>query len=87
MSRPPVKRYTLALMTPERTETQLRVGEFPQPERAIELAALIAAEMGLEEGHMGWSIEVRDPEGARLHAVQIVPRELALEPEASFAIV
>jgi hypothetical protein len=58
-------------MTPEQTETQLRVGEFPEAERAIELAELIAAEMSLEEGRSGWSIEVRCPLGLRLYSAPV----------------
>jgi hypothetical protein len=66
-----LKKYILVLMTPEQAESQLRVGEFPEADRAIELAELIAAEMGLEEERAGWSIEVRDPGGSRLHAARV----------------
>jgi hypothetical protein len=81
-----LKKYTLVLMTPERTESQLRVGEFPEAGRAVELAELIAAEMGLEEERVGWSIEVRDPRGSRLHAVPVGRCEPSPEPQRVFAV-
>lgn len=81
-----MKNYTLVLMTPEQTESQLRVGEFPEADRAIELAELIAAEMGLEEERAGWSIEVRDPQGSRLHAVSVGPCEPFPEHKRVFAV-
>jgi hypothetical protein len=67
VARPPLQQYTLALMTPAQTESQLRIGQFQEPGKAIQLAELIAAEMSLEPGRLGWSIEVRDPQGAKLY--------------------
>ena len=68
-----LKLYSLALMTPAQVESELRAGIFPSAERAVELAEMIAAEMGLAEERSGWSIEVRDPQGSRLCVVPVAP--------------
>lgn len=77
-----MKTYTLALVTPDQAESQIQVGEFPEEGRAIELAELIAAEMGLEAGESrsGWSIEVRDPKGSRLYTVPVGPSAAHAQP-------
>ena len=70
---PPVIRYTFALMSPDQTEGRVRIGEFPRPESAIQLAELIAAEMALEESRewAGWTLEVRGAEGSKLLTVPV----------------
>ena len=80
-----LKTYTFTLITPEQIESQFRVGEFPEAERAIELAELIAAEMGLAEERSGWAIEVRGPQGSRLHKVPVGPCTSNAQHKAALA--
>lgn len=66
-------RYCLALMSPQHSESQIRVGEFPTADRAFELAEHIAFDLGIEieSQWSGWSIEVRSAQGERLFAVPV----------------
>jgi hypothetical protein len=68
-----VNKYCLALISPQRSESHLRAGEFPVAERAFELAELIAADLGLEvDGKwQGWTVEVRSAEGRKLFATPV----------------
>jgi hypothetical protein len=79
-----LQKYCLALMSPQRVEGYLRVGEFPVAERAFELAELMALELGLdgEQSWSGWTIEVRCAEGRRLFAVPVADRNLRGRPAA-----
>ena len=77
-----MQQYCLALMSPQCTESQLRVGEFPVAERAFELAELMALELGFEKKWSGWTIEVRCPQGRRLFAVSVGDRSLHERPAA-----
>jgi hypothetical protein len=65
--------YCLALLSPQRAESHLRVGEFPAAERAFELAELMALEFGIdvEKNWSGWTIEVRCPQGRKLFAAPV----------------
>lgn len=83
-----MKTYTLALITPDQAESQIQVGAFPEEGRAIELAELIAAEMGMEAGESrsGWSIEVRDPQGLKLHKVPVGPCALRGQHKTALAV-
>jgi hypothetical protein len=66
-------KYCIALVSPERAESHLRVGEFPAAERAFELAELIAYDLGLEAdgSWWGWTVEVRSGPGRKLFAVPV----------------
>jgi hypothetical protein len=68
-----VTRYCLALMSPQHSESQIRVGEFPTADRAFELAELIAFDLGIEieSQWSGWTVEVRSAQGKRLFAVPV----------------
>jgi hypothetical protein len=68
-----VTRYCLALMSPQHSESQIRVGEFPTADRAFELAEHIAFDLGIENESQwsGWSIEVRSAQGQKLFAVPV----------------
>jgi hypothetical protein len=68
-----LQKYCLALLSPQRAESHLRVGEFPMAERAFELAELMALELGIdaEKNWSGWTIEVRGPEGRKLFAAPV----------------
>lgn len=65
--------YCFALTSPRHSESRLRVGEFPSAERALQLAELIAFELGAEaDGDWrDWTVEVRNSEGQRLFAVPV----------------
>ena len=66
-------RYCFALTSPLSTECHLRVGEFPNPEKAFQLAELIALELGIEADSQwaGWNVEVRSLQGERLFATAV----------------
>ena len=68
-----MQKYCLALLSPQRAESHLRVGEFPVAERAFELAELMALELGIDadKDWSGWTIEVRGPEGRKLFAAPV----------------
>ena len=68
-----MQKYCLALLSPQRAESHLRVGEFPVAERAFELAELMALELGVdvEKSWSGWTIDVRSPEGRKLFAAPV----------------
>ena len=65
--------YCFALTNPLESECHLRVGEFPSPEKAFELAELIALELSIEADSQwaGWSVEVRSLQGERLFAAPV----------------
>jgi hypothetical protein len=65
--------FCFALTSPRHSESRLRVGEFPSVERALQLAELIAFELGAEaDGNWrDWTVEVRNVEGRRLFAVPV----------------
>jgi len=75
-------KYCIALVSPQRAESHLRVGEFPAAERALELAELIAFDLGIEVGGKwwGWTVEVRSPQGRTLSAVAVVGPDLHQVP-------
>ncbi len=55
------------------SECRVRVGEFPNSERAFQLAELIALELSAESDARwsGWTVEVRDVRGQRLFATPV----------------
>ena len=65
--------FCFALTSPRHSESRLRVGEFPSAERALQLAELIAFELGAEtDGNWrDWTVEVRNAEGRSLFAVPV----------------
>ena len=65
--------FCFALTSPRHAESRLRVGEFPSARRALQLAELIAFELGVEpEGNWrDWTVEVRDAEGRSLFTVPV----------------
>jgi hypothetical protein len=65
--------FCFALTSPRHAESRLRIGDFPSVERALELAELIAFELGADaDGNwQDWSVEVRNSEGRRLAAVPV----------------
>jgi len=75
-------KYCIALVSPQRAESHLRVGEFPAAERALELAELIAYDLGIEvDGKWwGWTVEVRSPQGRTLSAVAVAGPDLHQVP-------
>jgi hypothetical protein len=78
----PMIKYCIALVSPQRAESHLRVGEFPAAERALELAELIAYDLGIEAGGKwwGWTVEVRSPQGRTLSAVAVAGPDLHQVP-------
>lgn len=76
--------YCIALVSPQRLESCLRVGEFPAAERAFELAELIAFDLSIEvDGHWwGWTVEVRTAQGRRLFAVPVAGADARQLPRA-----
>jgi hypothetical protein len=70
--------FCFALTSPRHSESRLRVGEFPSAERALQLAELIAFELGAEaDGNWrGWTVEVRNSEGQRLLAVPVAGADI-----------
>jgi hypothetical protein len=73
-----VTKYSLALMSPQNSESDVRVGEFPGAERAFQLAELIALDLSIEvDGKWrGWTVEVRSAQGRKLFAVPVVGDQL-----------
>jgi hypothetical protein len=68
-----VHKYCFALTNPPDSECHLRIGEFPDPETAFQLAELIALELGIEADGpwSGWMVEVRNLQGRRLFAAPV----------------
>ena len=54
-------KYCITLVSPQHSESHVRMGEFPMAERAFQLAELIALELGIEVDAKwwGWTVEVR----------------------------
>jgi hypothetical protein len=77
-------KYCIALVSPQRAESQLRVGEFPSAERAFELAELIAYDLGIDvDGkRWGWTIEVRSAQGRKLFSVPVAAADAHQLPDA-----
>ena len=77
-------KYCIALVSPQRAESHLRVGEFPAAERAFELAELIAYDLGIEvDGKWwGWTVEVRSAPGRKLFAVPVTGADAHQLPDA-----
>lgn len=78
-------KYCIALVSPQRAESHLRVGEFPAAERALELAELIAFDLSIEveAKWRGWTVEVRSPQGRKLFAVPVAGADLPRLPDAA----
>jgi hypothetical protein len=76
--------YCIALVSPHRAESRLRMGEFPAAERAFELAELIALELSIEvDGNWwGWTVEVRSAQGRKLLAVPVTGADAHQLPAA-----
>ena len=76
--------YCIALMSPDRAESRLRMGEFPAAERAFELAELIAFDLSIEvDGNWrGWTVEVRSAQGRKLFAVPVTDADVPRLPGA-----
>jgi hypothetical protein len=73
-----VTKYRLALINPQHSECDIRVGEFPGAETAFQLAELIALDLGIELDNKwcGWTVEVRSAQGRKLFAVPVVGGDL-----------
>lgn len=61
-----MRTYSFSLTSPSGLEQLYRIGQFPDAERALCLAELIASELSIGENgpYYGWTIEVRDCEGS-----------------------
>src|ERR1044071_6947725 len=68
-----MRSYCFALTSPSGLEQLLRMGQFPDSERAICLAELVAAEFSVDENGQrpDWTMEVRDSEGSVAFSVAI----------------
>lgn len=68
-----MRNYCFALTSPSGLEQLLRVGQFPDSERAICLAELIASELSIDENGQwpDWTMEVRDSEGSVVFSVAV----------------
>ena len=66
-------RYFFDLVNPQRSEYDFRGGEFPTPDRAFQLAELIALDLAIEPESKwsGWSIEVCNALGQSLFSVPV----------------
>jgi hypothetical protein len=71
-----VIKYCFALVSPQHSEIDFRVGEFPSLEHALHLAEFIASDLSIERKWSGWSIEVRNIEGRQLFAIAVPDGEL-----------
>jgi len=73
-----VNKFCVALRNPIDSECRLQLGEFPSPERAFQLAELIALELGAEAGGrwLGWTVEVRSLQGQTLFAAPVAGERL-----------
>ena len=63
--------YSFALVGPQQSELDFRIGEFPSPERALQLAELIALDLSIESRWSGWAIEVRNFYGRQLSSIPV----------------
>jgi hypothetical protein len=68
-----MKKYFFDLVSAQRSEFDFRVGEFPSPEHALQLAELIAFDLSTEaEGKwLGWTIEVRNTQNRQLFSIPV----------------
>ena len=68
-----MNRYFLVLIARDGLDSDFRVGEFPNPEKAFQLADVVASELSLDPYHRwaGGTLEVRDVHGQLLVAKRI----------------
>jgi hypothetical protein len=68
-----MQKYCVVLRNPTDTECRVRVGEFPDSERAFQLAELVALELSVEADTrwLGWTVEVRSLQGQKLFATPV----------------
>jgi hypothetical protein len=74
-----VNKYCFSLVSPQRSEFDFRLGEFPSPERALQLAELIASDLSIEAESKwsGWTIAVRNTHGRQLFSITLPDSEIA----------
>src|SRR5260370_1368378 len=77
-------KYCIALVSPQRSESHVRVGEFPAAERAFQLAELIAFDLGIEADGKWWAltVEVRRAQARKLLAVPVASADCHPPPAA-----
>ena len=68
-----MNRYFLVLIARDGLDSDFGVGEFPNPEKAFQLADVVASELSLDPDHRwaGGTLEVRDVHGQLLVAKRI----------------
>jgi hypothetical protein len=73
-----MNKYCFSLVSPQRSEFDFRVGEFPSPEHALQLAELTAFDLSIEAESKwsGWTVEVRNAQGRQLFAIPVPDSEL-----------
>jgi hypothetical protein len=73
-----MNKFCVALRNPIDSECRLQLGEFPNSERAFQLAEFIALELGAEAGArwLGWTVEVRSPQGQKLFVTPVAGERL-----------
>ena len=74
-----MNKYCFSLVSPQRSEFDFRVGEFPSPEHALQLAELIASDLSIEAESKwsGGTIEVRNTHGRQWFSITVPDSELA----------
>jgi len=74
-----MNKYFFDLVNPQSSNYDFRGGEFPSPERAFQLAELIALDLGIEADRKwsGWTIKVRNIHGQQLFSAPVPELDLA----------
>ena len=74
-----MNQYAFVLIDPRGSESDVRVGEFPTLEKALQLAEFVTLDLSIDPDRQlaGWTLEVRDADG-RILLAKSIP---ASEPE------
>jgi hypothetical protein len=74
-----VNEYCFSLVSPQRSEFDFRLGQFPSAEHALQLAELIASDLSIEAESKwsGWTMAVRNPHGRQLFSITLPDSEIA----------
>jgi hypothetical protein len=74
-----MRRYFFDVVGRQRSEYDYHGRDLPTPENAYQLAELIALDLGIEHENqwIGWTVNVRTPEGRELFSIPVESSDLA----------
>ena len=68
-----MKRYFFDLVSGERSEYDYRGVVYPNPETALQLAELMALDLGIQSDNKwaGWTVDVYNADGQRCYSIPV----------------